>query len=92
MAESLTPGDLAKIYASAASVTYYATLAASLYASEAYKKQPYHNSALTGFQWVQELINGNPRRIYTELGVRLHVYLALVITLRSMGYIDSSHS
>ncbi|ESK85582.1 hypothetical protein Moror_10032 [Moniliophthora roreri MCA 2997] len=89
MSEAVTPEDLARIYASAASVVHYASMAAVLYASEAYKSQPYHNSALTGFQWVQELIHGNTRHIYTELGVRLHVYIALVITLRSIGYVNS---
>ncbi|THU78486.1 hypothetical protein K435DRAFT_699940, partial [Dendrothele bispora CBS 962.96] len=37
------------------------------------------------------VIYGHPRRIYTELGVRLHVFICLVITLRQMGYTDSQN-
>ena len=32
-------------------------------------RTPYHTSALSGEQWVQELLSGHPRRIRTELGV-----------------------
>ncbi|THU85349.1 hypothetical protein K435DRAFT_564337, partial [Dendrothele bispora CBS 962.96] len=77
--------------AAAASVVNYASLAAALYASEAYTHQPYHTSALSGMAWVNELIYGHPRRIYTELGVRLHVFICLVITLRQLGYTDSQN-
>ncbi|EEB92059.1 hypothetical protein MPER_09486 [Moniliophthora perniciosa FA553] len=88
MSEHLSPQDLSRIAASAASVINLAALGASIYASQATRQQ-YHNSALSGYAWVQELIQGHPRRIYTELGVRLHVFITLVITLRSMGYADS---
>ena len=53
-----------------------------LYASSNYWKQPYHTSALSGLAWVNELKNGHPRRIRTEIGVHLHVYLILVYELR----------
>ena len=36
-----------------------------------------------------ELLTGHPDRIRTELGVRLHVFEALIDALRSMGYGDS---
>ncbi|ESK82974.1 nuclease harbi1-like [Moniliophthora roreri MCA 2997] len=88
MLEHLTPQDLGHIMASAASVVNLAVLGASIYASQA-TKQPYHNSALSGYAWVQELMKGHPRCIYTELGVRLHVFITLVITLCSMSYADS---
>src|SRR3954454_19103159 len=34
-------------------------------------KQPYHTSILTGEGWVQELLNGHPERIHTELGLAM---------------------
>jgi hypothetical protein len=34
---------------------------------------PYHTSALSGEDWVQELIHGHPNRIKTELRMHLHV-------------------
>ena len=53
-------------------------LAAQLYASPLYWKQEYHTSRLTGKAWVKELIYGHPDHIWTEFGVRLHVFMALV--------------
>ena len=44
---------------------------------------------LTGHAWVMELLTGHPDRIRTELGVRLHVFEALIDALRSMSYRDS---
>ena len=69
-----------------------ASAAAVIYASPHYWKQDYHTSALTGEAWVQELIHGHPDRICTELGVRLHIFLALVFTLRTKcGLTDSKY-
>jgi hypothetical protein len=69
-----------------------ASTAAAIYAAPHYWKQDYHTSALTGAAWVQELIYGHPDRIRTELGLRLHVFLALVFTLRTKcGLVDSKY-
>ncbi|KAF8877640.1 hypothetical protein BD779DRAFT_1448405, partial [Infundibulicybe gibba] len=66
--------------------------AAILYASPLYWKQDYHTSALTGAEWVQELIHRHPERILCELGMRLHVFTALVHELRiTSGLKDSRH-
>lgn len=54
-------------------------------------KQPLHDSALSGAAWVQELINGNPARIKTELGVYQHTFTTLVEALRKCGVVDSLH-
>ena len=53
-----------------------ATMMKSLYTREAY-----HTSALTGEAWVMELLSGHPECIRTELGVHLHVFVALIAEL-----------
>jgi hypothetical protein len=58
------------------------TVVLILYSSPNYYKQPYHNSAMTGEMWVQELVYGHPECIRTELGLHLHVFLALEYELR----------
>jgi hypothetical protein len=81
-----------RLLAAAAFFIHTITLAAVLYASPLYWKQPYHTSALSGEAWVKELIYGHPDRIRTELGVRLHVFLALCAELRdTCGLGDSRH-
>ena len=76
-----------------AAVAYYVHtigIATVLYASSYYWKQPYHTSALTGAAWVKELIHGHPNRIWTELSMRLHVFIALVLELRLVGGLADS--
>jgi hypothetical protein len=68
-----------------------AALAVQLYASPWYWRQDYHTSALTGAMWVNELIYGHPERIRSCLGMRVHVYLALVAELRTHGLSDSRY-
>ena len=51
--------------------------------------QPHHTSILTGAGWLVELLLGHPDRIRCELGVRKHVFEALVNELHSMGYGDN---
>jgi len=43
-----------------------------------YWKQTYHTSKLTGEEWVKELINGHYDRMWTELGMHVHVFLVFV--------------
>ena len=54
-------------------------------------KEPYHTSLLSGYAWVQELLNGHPERIRTELGVHKEVFYALIEELQSMGHRDSKY-
>ena len=61
------------------------------YAEPLYCKIPYHTSALTGREWVRELMEGHPERIRCELGVHLHVFQKLLDVLRKIGYRDSRH-
>lgn len=67
----------------AAYAVHIAGLATQLYSTPLYWKQAYHTSKLTGREWVAELMNGHPDRIYTELGMRLHVFLVLVHEMRT---------
>ena len=52
-----------------------------------YDKEPYHTSILRGQDWVQELLNGHPKWIHTELGVHKHIFIALIAELRAIGYV-----
>ena len=53
--------------------------------------EPYHTSALTGQEWVMELIVGHPECIRCELGVHAHIFEHLINDLRSLGHNDSRH-
>jgi hypothetical protein len=64
--------------------------AAVLYQEPNYWKQPYHTSALSGQAWVEELMTGHPDRIFHELGMRLHVFLAFVANLQLLCGFDTS--
>lgn len=64
-------------------------MAALVYSAPLFDKIPYHTSILSGEGWVQELINGHPDRIKTELGMRLHVFQRLVATLQACGVYQS---
>ena len=63
-----------------------AATAALVYAAPLYDKTPYHTSALSGEEWVKELINGHPERIRCELGVHKHVFQALIAYLKNIGH------
>jgi hypothetical protein len=63
--------------------------AAITFATPLYAKTPYHTSALSGQDWVLELINGHPECICCELGVHKHVFRALVAYLENIGHTHS---
>ena len=63
--------------------------AIQFYSSPHFNKTAYYISALTGHAWVLELLNGHPERICCELGVRHHVFYALLDCLQWMGHSDS---
>ena len=54
-------------------------------------KEPYHTSILSGYAWVQELLHGHPKHIFTELGVHKEAFLALVDELQSMEHEDTKN-
>ena len=85
----LQPEEHQKQLISAAGYAVHAVgLALALYSAPLYWKQDYHTSRLSGAEWVDELIRGHPDQIWTELGMRLHVFLALVHELRLLGMKD----
>ena len=65
-------------------------IAAVLYQEPNYWKQDYHTSALSGAAWVNELIHGHPDRIFSELGMRLHVFTAFCASLTLLSGIKTS--
>ena len=71
--------------------TFAAGAAALAYGLPLYDKTPYHTSALTGADWVCELLNGHPERIRNELGVHKHVFLELIAALKQYGATSSKH-
>ena len=56
-----------------------------------YVKQPYHTSILSGEGWVQELLNGHPKRIQCGLGVTKEVFHQLIYELQTMGHTRSKY-
>lgn len=66
-------------------------LAAAEYGARFYMKEALHDSALTGFQWVLELLGGNIHRMEEQLGMRKHVFERLVDTLWEVGLRHTPH-
>ncbi len=73
----------------AAAAAMAAAYAVIDYAKVNFVKIPYHDSALTGFAWVLELLTGHPKHIRKELGVHKHVFRSLITALRDAGYTSS---
>jgi hypothetical protein len=55
-----------------------------------YHHTPYHTSALSGEDWVQELLSGHPQRIWNELGIHQSMFIVLVKALQMLS-LKSSH-
>ncbi|KAJ7128625.1 hypothetical protein C8R44DRAFT_615708, partial [Mycena epipterygia] len=51
-----------------------------------------HTSALSGRAWLDELLSGHPDCIYIALGMRCHIFLALVLQLRMIRHMESHSS
>ena len=63
--------------------------AALAFGGPLYNKTPYHTSALSGLDWVPELMNGHPEHIQNELRVHKHIFGALLDCLGAMGFRSS---
>jgi hypothetical protein len=85
-------GTARKVVLLVVALLQYIVLGVGLYIYPQYCKQDLHNSALSGRAWLDELLTGHPDRIYIALGMRRHVFLALVLQLRAMGHIESQNS
>jgi hypothetical protein len=75
----------------AAAIFVNVLIAGAITICEPVATTPYHTSALTGQDWVLELMNGHPERMRTELGVRVHVFRHLVVALQKAGMHPSKH-
>jgi hypothetical protein len=51
--------------------------------------QPYHTSALSGQEWVIELLTDHPECIHCELGMHAPAFVELITQLCTMGHSDS---
>ena len=56
-----------------------------------YLHTPYHTSALSGAEWVHELLNGHPQRIRNELGVSRGTFTLLVKSMQALDVNSSRH-
>lgn len=67
--------------------TFVNTIIAALilFAAPLYDKEAYHTSALSGADWVLELLEGHPGRIRCELSVSKEVFQFLVAYLQQIG-------
>ncbi|KAG2745075.1 hypothetical protein P692DRAFT_20699561, partial [Suillus brevipes Sb2] len=54
-------------------------------------REPYHTSALSGQDWVIELLTGHPERVGCGLGMHVGAFAGLVDELRTMGHSDSKY-
>jgi len=62
-----------------------------LYASR-FNRVPQHTSALSGQDWINELIAGHDGRFYNEIGMNKHVFFNLIDLLQhDAGIEDSRH-
>ncbi|KAJ7112143.1 hypothetical protein C8R44DRAFT_577980, partial [Mycena epipterygia] len=75
-----------------AALVQYITLSVALQVYPQYYKTELHTSALSGRAWLKELLTGNPDRIYIALGMCRHVFLALVLQIQAMGYLESQQA
>jgi hypothetical protein len=90
---NLSPQETAKwVVLLIVALLQYIVLGVGLFIHPQYCKTDLHNSALSGRAWLNELLTGHPDRIYIALGMRRHVFLALVLQLRVMGHMESQNS
>ncbi|KAJ7152617.1 hypothetical protein C8R43DRAFT_856884, partial [Mycena crocata] len=75
-----------------AALVQYLVLGVAMYISPQYFKSEMHTSALSGRAWLNELLSGHPDRIYIALGMRRHVFLALVFQIRALGYMEAQNA
>ncbi|KAJ7892100.1 hypothetical protein B0H14DRAFT_2196484, partial [Mycena olivaceomarginata] len=67
-----------------ASLVQYLVFGVAMFIMPQYCKTEMHTSALSGRAWLDELLTGHPDPIYIALGMCRHVFLALVLVLRTI--------
>ncbi|CAL2230034.1 unnamed protein product [Prunus armeniaca] len=55
-------------------------------------RTPCHNSVLSGHEYVQELLNGHPDRIYDSFRMDKHVFQRLCYTLESLNLLQNDRN
>lgn len=77
-----------------AALVQYLVLGVALYITPQYIKTDMHTSALSGRAWLNELLDpeGHPDRIYIAMGMRRHVFLALIFQIRALGYMEAQNA
>jgi hypothetical protein len=71
-----------------AMITSAVSAAVVAWATSHYDKKPLHNSAMSGIDFVDEVIDSHEDRIKIVFGVCLHVFKHLLHVLQKMGYTD----
>lgn len=56
-----------------------------------YFRAPHHTCALSGADWVQELLSGHPERIRNELGVYRSTFTVLLKAIQTLGLQSSRY-
>ncbi|KAJ3926905.1 MAG: hypothetical protein NXY57DRAFT_1109698, partial [Lentinula lateritia] len=74
------------------SLIQYITLGVAMYLTPFYSQEDMYTSSLIGKKWLEELLVGHPGHAYIALGMRRHVFLALVLQIRCMGYMEPEKS
>jgi hypothetical protein len=75
-----------------ASLIQYIVYGVMLHVAPQFLKEDMHTSALSGRAWLNELLVGHPDHIYIALGMRHHVFLALVFQIRALGYVEAQQA
>jgi putative effector of murein hydrolase LrgA (UPF0299 family) len=72
-----------------AALVQYIVLGVMRHVALQYIKEDLHTPALYSHAWLNELLVGHPDRTYIALGMRRHVFLALVFQIRALGYMEA---
>ncbi|KAF7346733.1 putative transposase [Mycena sanguinolenta] len=92
-APEIDPGNHVRwVVSVVVALVQYLVLGVAMYITPQYFKTDLHTSALSGRAWLNELLTGHPDRIFIALGMRRHVFLALVFQLRALGYIEAQNA
>jgi len=88
----MDPDDRRRICAVAGLIIILAVRDCMLLYGSRFDKVPQHTSILSGQGWINELIAGHDGRFHNEMGVRKHVFRALLSVLQGdAGLVDTRH-